>query len=191
MRLAGEAGSLLKVEKEIEKAITAAQEKAGPVFAGINKPFWNEVEDRLVKALTAYADLAAAKSSSRRRMFAEDAAQGVAFVDVCRRRFDAVLMNPPFGDPSVPSRPYVDDAYPRGSHDIFLAFVDRGVEWLRAAGMLGAITNRTGFFLIDAKPWREQVIFGESHPTVVADLGYGIMEDAMVEAAAYCLRKSA
>ena len=36
---------------------------------------------------------------------------GFAFVDVCRKRFDVILMNPPFGDASIPSKPYIEDSY--------------------------------------------------------------------------------
>jgi hypothetical protein len=33
------------------------------------------------------------------------------------------------------------------------------------------------------------VLLGEARPTVLADLGHGVMDAAMVEAAAYCLIK--
>jgi hypothetical protein len=33
------------------------------------------------------------------------------------------------------------------------------------------------------------VVLGIAEPEVMADLGHGVMDDAMVEAAAYCLRK--
>jgi len=55
--------------------------------------------------------------------------------------------------------------------------------------MLGAITSRTAFFLTSYQKWREGVVLGEARPTVMADLGYGVMDAAMVEAAAYVLRK--
>jgi hypothetical protein len=55
--------------------------------------------------------------------------------------------------------------------------------------MLGAITSRTGFFLSSFQKWREEIILGEAPPVVLADLGYGVMDAAMVEAAAYCLVK--
>ena len=35
----------------------------------------------------------------QRQFFADDAARGFAFIDVCRKRYDVVLMNPPFGPP--------------------------------------------------------------------------------------------
>jgi hypothetical protein len=53
--------------------------------------------------------------------------------------------------------------------------------------LLGAITSRTGFFLSSFTKWREEILLKEAEPVVFADLGYGIMDAAMVEAAAYCL----
>jgi hypothetical protein len=67
--------------------------------------------------------------------------------------------------------------------------VVRGVEMLRAGGMLGAITSRTGFFLSSFQKWREEILLPTAPPVVFADLGYGVLDTAMVETAAYCLCK--
>ena len=48
----------------------------------------------------------------------------------------------------------------------------------------GAITSRTGFFLTSFKRWREEILLNEARPTVFADLGYGVLDSAMVETAA-------
>lgn len=66
-------------------------------------------------------------------------------------------------------------------------FVERGLELLHPGDMLGAITSRTGFFLTSFQKWREEILLKEARPTVVADLGYGVLDTAMVETAAYCL----
>jgi hypothetical protein len=65
--------------------------------------------------------------------------------------------------------------------------VERGLELLRPGSRLGAITSRTGFFLSSYRKQREEVVLGMTHPEVMADLGHGVMDDAMVEAAAYVL----
>ena len=70
-------------------------------------------------------------------------------------------------------------------------FVERGAGLLRTNGRLGAITSRTCFFLSSFEEWRQHVVLGVAHPEVVADLGYGVMDDAAVEAAAYVLDKVA
>lgn len=60
---------------------------------------------------------------------------------------------------------------------------------LRSGGRIGAITSRTAFFLTSYQKWREQVVLGIAEPEVMADLGHGVMDDAMVEAAAFILQK--
>lgn len=67
--------------------------------------------------------------------------------------------------------------------------MERGLELLRPGGRFGAITSRAGFFLSSYRKWREEVVLGMAHPEVMADLGHGVMDEAMVEAAAYCLYK--
>lgn len=47
--------------------------------------------------------------------------------------------------------------------------------------------GRTYVFLSSFQKWREDVLLGIAQPEVMADLGHGIMDDAMVVAAAYCL----
>ena len=60
---------------------------------------------------------------------------------------------------------------------------------MQRGGCLGAITSRTGFFLTSFTKFREELILAEAPPIVFADIGYGVMDAAMVEAAAYCLVK--
>jgi hypothetical protein len=100
-----------------------------------------------------------------------------------------VLMNPPFGEASKPSKGYIEKSYPRTKNDVYAAFVERGLQLLHSSGMLGAITSRTGFFLSSFQKWREEILLQEAKPTVFADLGYGVLDTAMVETAAYCLAK--
>lgn len=231
MKLAGEAGSLLKIEEEIKDAVAAAKQQweqspkeeqlllfpetaprrdpprydfsdlkqppsTGNQSRAVSPPtdhrppttdFWEQAEDRILDALKDYAEKAENGLAVRRRLFAEDAARGFAFIDLCRKRYDVVLMNPPFGEPAKASKPLIEKSFPRTKNDVYAAFVERGLGLLRAGGMLGAITSRTGFFLSSFTKWREEILLREAKPTVFADLGYGVMDSAMVEAAAYCL----
>jgi hypothetical protein len=107
-----------------------------------------------------------------------------------RTRFDVVLMNPPFGAASLAAKKEFEKSYPRTKNDVYAAFVERGVELLHPHGLLGAITSRTGFFLSSFQKWREEILLKEAPPVVFADLGYGVLDSAMVEVAAYCLEKS-
>lgn len=111
-------------------------------------------------------------------------------IDLCRVVFDVVVMNPPFGALSAGVKTKLGKEYPNSKNDLLAIFVERGVEVIRKGGRLGAITSRTCFFLSSYRNWREQVVLGIARPEVMADLGYGVMDDAMVEAAAYVLEKS-
>ena len=213
MGLAGEAGSLLRIETDLRAAISEAkrQWREQPAYAqaslfGEEPPqvdqvglfdvraisdelFWDKVEDLVLEALRAYAERAEGGLGYRRRLFADDAAAGFAFIALCRQRYDVLLMNPPFGAASKGWKAAFEQSYPRTKNDLYAAFVERGLNLLHAGGMLGAITSRTGFFLTSFQKWREEIIFSMARPTVVADLGYGVLDTAMVETAAYVLEK--
>ena len=82
----------------------------------------------------------------------------------------------------------IEKAYPITKSDLYAAFVERGIEMLHPRSRLGAITSRTGFFLSSFRGWREQILLIKfAPPVVVADLGMGVLDNAMVETAAYCL----
>jgi predicted RNA methylase len=59
--------------------------------------FFHEAETRIIEALQAFAETTTGGANVRRRLFAGDAAHGVALIDLERTLFDVVLMNPPFG----------------------------------------------------------------------------------------------
>ncbi len=210
MSLAGELGPLLRVEDSIASGLRSAreqyleQQRTAAALPGLEPArrqgelnlsgidddrFFHEAESRIVEALRAFAERAGGPAGVRRRLFVEDAAQGVALIDLLRQRFDVVLMNPPFGAASLAAKKQFEKAYPRTKNDIYAAFVERGVELLHSGGMIGAITSRTGFFLSSFQRWREEILLREAPPVVFADLGYGVLDSAMVEVAAYCLEK--
>ncbi|HZH17890.1 MAG TPA: DNA methyltransferase [Archangium sp.] len=194
MRLAGELGSLLKMDAALTETIEQElnDTRQGALFAEARRTasgFWEEAEAKVLGALEAYARKAAEAGSTARRLFAEDATQGVALIDLLRQRYDVVLMNPPFGAGSTVAKQLFESSYKRTKNDVYAAFVERGLELLRPGGQLGAITSRTGFFLSSFQKWREEILLKESSPTVFADLGYGVLDSAMVETAAYCLAK--
>ncbi|MFN9916940.1 MAG: hypothetical protein ACK53L_30405, partial [Pirellulaceae bacterium] len=70
---------------------------------------------------------------------------------------------------------------------VLAAFIDCGGQLLDSGGRIGAITSRTCFFLSSFTGWREKIVIGVLRPMLLADLGYGVMDSAMVQAAAYVL----
>ena len=183
-----ELGVLLRAERELPDLIRQVYVgKGNDLLAKVERENWRLAEARLREALTDFA--LAARSSYQGRLFAQDALQGLRLIDLCREAFDVVVMNPPFGALSAGVKDQLGRAYPRSKNDLLAIFVERGLELLRPGGRLGAITSRTCFFLSSFQKWREQVVLGIARPEVMADLGHGVMDDAMVEAAAYCLVK--
>lgn len=209
MSLAGDLGTLLRADAELTDVIAGArtefvsQRLRPQVLPGFDTlrdqgeldlsgidddSFFAEAEERLIDALHKYAARGTGAQAARRRLFVDDAGQGVALLELLRRRYDVLLMNPPFGACSLAAKKVFEEIYPRTKSDLFAAFVERGVELLHARGFLGAITSRAGFFLSSFQKWREEILLAEAPPVVFADLGYGVLDSA-VEVAAYCLEK--
>ncbi len=211
LQQAGELGSLLRLEAELQRlqerilrrwqvpvvtgTLTLLVPDAGPVQQTLDlsepadQDFWENVEALVLDALRDFAEEQSDGDPRLRRLFARDAARGWAFVDILRWRYHVVLMNPPFGDPIPATKDYLAEHYPRTKHDLYAAFVERGLELLHPGGRLGAITSRTGFFLKTFQAWREEILMGEGRLVALADLGYGVLDTAMVETAAYVVEK--
>ena len=180
LKLAGDMGLLLRVEELVAHQTQRGQ--TGDLFA--------PAQERIRTALERFVREDATRST-RRRLFADDAAHGLALLSVAEKRFDAVLMNPPFGAGSGQAKKDFEKAYPKTKNDIYTAFVERGIELLAPRSRVGAITSRAGFFLSSFQKWREDVLLRDAPPVVMADLGYGVLDSAMVETAAYCLESRA
>jgi hypothetical protein len=177
LSLAGDLGLLLRVEQLVTRQAKRGQ--TGDLFA--------PPEERIRAALDRFVREEAGATNTRRRLFADDAAHGVALLGVAETKFDVVLMNPPFGAGSIRAKKDFEKAYPITKNDVYAAFVERAVELLASRGRVGAITSRTGFFLTSFQKWREDILLKRAPPAVFADLGFGVLDSAMVETAAYCL----
>ncbi len=213
MELAGEAGSLLKIEDDIRDPIRQAKQqwlmqskteqlalwpearypKADQLslfdISGISDgTFWDRAEEMVLGTLRQYTRMAHNGKGVRRRLFVHDTEDGFAFIDLFQKQYDVILMNPPFGAFSKKSKGKITNLYPDTKSDIFSAFVERGIEQVIKNGYLGAITSRTGFFLGTFKDWREKVLLGKNQLITFADLGRDVLDDAVVEVACYVLR---
>ncbi|QNI63513.1 hypothetical protein [Synechococcus sp. A15-44] len=211
MQLAGEAGSLLKIDEEIRDAIDRARREwqklavqqrdlfghaelavLGEVgssleadLQSLTKDFWINIEERIYSALSSYSGHAENGGGFQRRLFVEDAAQGFAFIDACRKSYDVTLMNPPFGDSSKPAKDLIFSYYDRERIDIGGCFITRFGAMLAPGGKLGVIANRTLLFAATLEEWRmSQLAFTET----ALDLGHGVL-DALVETAAFTLSR--
>jgi len=208
MTLAGEAGSLLRIEVEIRAAIAEAralaQSQSAPRQArlfpcderpaqaefdlrGLNdEQFWQAAEQRIYDALEAYAEQAENGGGYQRRLFADDTAQGFAFIDLCRKRYDVVVMNPPYGDPSELGRPYLSSSYPKQYTEIYLCFFSEALR-LAPTGFVGALTSRTWMNLSKQFVNFRKEIINKRSIALLAELGAGVLDKAAVETSALVL----
>jgi hypothetical protein len=205
-RLAGELGTLLRMEDGIAAELRSAREqfvkqrqttgfllgmepvpKQGSLdLSGIDDDgFFHEAEARIVEALRDFAEKAPSNASVRRQLFVGDATQGIALIDLLRTKFDVLLMNPPFGETTPAALAYIEKYYYETRLDLFAAFSARLLSLANPGGLIGAITPRDGFFKKTLGGWRELVL--QNHMTVVADLGIGVLDAATVRVAAYVI----
>ncbi len=208
MQLAGEAGSLLKIEEEIETALAEARQQAlvdtppgqlsllqqdqplqmrMTIPTGEERTFWKQAEEKLLIALRDYASKTANGHSTQRRLFVEDTTQGFAFIDLCRKQFDVVLMNPPFGEFPASSKEFANAFYPASKSDIGPSMVSRGLDLTRSGGLVGAITSRLFIVNDSLREWRKESLLSKHSLFALLDLGYGVLDGAMVEVAAFII----
>lgn len=180
-----ELGVLLQVEKELPALVRAVFGEHGDLFRREDMAQWQKAEARLQEALTEFAR--AARSTYQGRLFAEDALQGLRMIDLCRESFDAIVMNPPFGELSEETKNALEASYPNSKTNLLTIFVERTIQLSKTGGYIGAITSRTAFFLSSYKNWRKTVVLKRTNVNAFADLGEGVLDDANVEVAAYCL----
>jgi hypothetical protein len=216
MKLAREAGSLLKIEDEIKEVVATARlgyqtemkqlKDETAYLPGMAPPrgamlfdfadmsdeaFLDKADGQIIAALRWYAEKAANGKVYLRRLFAEDTTRGLAFVDVCHQEYDVVLMNPPFGDAPSLIRPMLAESFPCSKNDIGMAFIDRYVARLTKQGLLGAITARTFVANETLQRWRAKFLLGDDGTiSSMADLGIGVLDEALVETAAYVIRRA-
>jgi hypothetical protein len=223
MKLAGEAGSLLKIGEDIRDAVASAKKqwvaestratdrKGQPLLftqaamdRAAGKPeqaslfdlsgitddqFFEGAEAKVVEALRQYAENAQNGRQLQRLLFSNDAVRGFAFVDLCHKRYDVVLMNPPFGSSLASTTEYLSKNYPQSYYDLYSAFVDRAVEYLGPTGTLGCITSKTFFAATRLYGFR-QWLLTRAALTICADLGIGVLDAATVETAAYVVSRT-
>ena len=194
MKLAGEAGTLLKIEEEIRSSVqdarNAAHEMRGDLFTqgeAESDDFFNSAEERIYEALQNYAE-SAESGNYQRRLFAEDAAHGFAFIELCRKRYDSVVMNPPFGQPSSASSTYLGSQYPDWNKNILCGFVKRTFELLNSEGKTGAIFDRTILVKKTYTNFRLSTLVVDDRISALCDLGWEVL-DANVEVSSFVLTK--
>jgi len=145
-----------------------------------------QIEAELLAAIDAAAAQATEDPSDR--IFAEDTARGLKLLQLLSRTYDVVVMNPPYGSFVPKVKDFVKAAYPLSSNDIYAAFIDRATQLTEPEGYVGALVSATFVNLKSFEKLRTEILLKRNPPIAMLDLGFGILDDATVEAAAVVLR---
>ena len=130
-----------------------------------------------------YANQARSRSDFRQRIFVDDAAEGFAFIDVLAKKYDVILMNPPFGGEDITMRLLLSGTLPLTCMDFYAMFYERSLSLINSRGKVGAISNRTWLGLPTFANLRTKVFGASGCIEVAADLGSFVL-DAQVETVA-------
>ena len=216
MKLAGEAGSLLRIEEEVRDSVGAAKKqwirettkatdrKGQPLLFSeadmerlkgapkqraafdlsdvTDAQFFEQAENKVIEALRGYAEITHGANRLQRKLFEQDAVRGFAFIDLSRKDYDVVLMNPPFGLPTPSGFKYLESKSKTTYVEIYASFVERYLDRANS-GLVGAITSRSFLTMSRLEEWRKASLLDRIH--VLLDLGLGVMDEAFVEACVY------
>ena len=100
-------------------------------------------------------------------------------------------MNPPYGSFVPKVKEFVKAAYPLTKNDIYAAFIDRATQLVEPEGYVGALVSATFVNPKSFEKLRTEILLKRNPLLVMLDLGYGILDDATVEAAAIVLKGGA
>ncbi len=214
MQYVGEAGLLIRMEKEIENEIAelrknwfrynkskdislfsitqeadiAESEKLAKLQSvEAREAFFSQITERLKEALKNLSEQLSSEEGYENALFTEDATRGFAFIELSQMRFDVIVMNPPFGEGSENSSAYLDTNYSNWCRNLVCAFFIRMQELLTNDGKLGAIFDRTVLIKSSYEDFRRESVCG--YIDFCADTGWGVL-DASVETSTLILRKN-
>jgi hypothetical protein len=145
-----------------------------------------QLQQELLVAIEEGASQIAADPAER--LFAEDTARGLKLLQTLARRYDIAVMNPPYGSFVPKVKQFVKAVYPLTSNDIYAAFIDRGTQLTEPEGYVGALVSATFVNLTTFEKLRSEILLKRNPLVMMLDLGFGILDDATVEAAALVIR---
>lgn len=174
LNLAGDLGLLLHVETFVSQ--TPERGKTGSLFTA--------PEERIRGALLRFVS-EEGRTSTRRRLFADDAEQGIGLLSVAEKSFDVVLMNPPFGEPTIAGRKASNPHLASCDDDLGAAFMHASATRWARGGLTGVVSSSTLWFKHTLAAWRQRILVGdESAVALGAHLGGHVLDNASVGAAA-------
>jgi hypothetical protein len=148
----------------------------------------DEAEQIRQDLLAGLEDAARYEVDPAQRLFAEDTARGLKLLEMLSRQYDAVVMNPPYGSFVPKVREFAKAAYPLTCNDIYATFIERGTQLTNDEGYIGALVSATFVSLKTFEKLRTDFLLKRNPLILMLDLGFGILDDATVEAAALVIK---
>ncbi len=174
LNLAGDLGLLLPVETFVDP-----NPKRGTTCS-LFAPPRERIRDALLLFLSEEG-----RTSIRRRLFSDDAEQGLGLLTIAEKSFDVVLMNPPFGEPTKAGKKASNPHLQCCDDDLGAAFMHASVTRWARGGLTGVVSSSTLWFKHTLAAWRQQVLVGEESAVALgAHLGGHVLDNASVGAAA-------
>lgn len=147
-----------------------------------------EAEQIRQELLTGLEDAARSQTDPAQRLFAEDTARGLKLLEILSKHYDVVVMNPPYGSFVPKVKDFINAAYKLTKNNIYSVFIDRATQLVQAEGYVGALVSSTFVNLKDFEKLRTEILLKRNPMILMLDLGFGILDDATVEAAAIVLK---
>jgi Eco57I restriction-modification methylase len=147
-----------------------------------------EAEQIRQELLTGLEDAARSEADPAQRLFAEDTARGLKLLEILSKHYDVVVMNPPYGSFVPKVKEFINAAYKLTRNNIYSVFIDRATQLVQAEGYVGALVSSTFVNLKDFEKLRTEILLKRNPMILMLDLGFGILDDATVEAAAIVLK---
>ena len=201
-------GSLLRLEEEIRSVIEKEKDRyeregrqldmfgwSAEQFdteAGRGE-FWGVLEAQIGHALDAFARHQA-NSGHDQGLFVGEATKGLRFLEICGKRYDAVVTNPPYisarkMNPRL--KGLVAGEYPSAKGDLYAAFTQRCMELTNETGRVGMLTMHSFMFISSYKDHRPKLA-EQSQIETLAHAGPGLFDvgnPGTLQTAAYVLRR--
>lgn len=179
LKLAGDLGILLRLESLLMPEV--AKSEMGDIFA--------QPTERIRAALERFVAEERDRVNIRKRLFAEDAEQGIGLLGVAEKKFDVVLMNPPFGEPTKAGKNAGNRHLASCDNDLGAAFIHAAATRWARGGTTGVVSSSTLWFKHTLAGWRQSVLVGDEATIALgAHLGGHVLDNASVGAAATVLR---
>ncbi|MDY7080771.1 MAG: hypothetical protein SXV54_28140 [Chloroflexota bacterium] len=143
--------------------------------------------DEVLEKLRGFARQYWVEQNHVARILALETEENLRLLDVLLQSYDVVVMNPPYGRTTIRAKQYLRQMYPQTHHDLYTAFLERGLMFLSPNGYLGSLTSRTFLTLSTFERFRKR-LFCSVFPILIFELGFGVLDESIVETCASVIK---